>query len=133
MYPGNIFFKAAVKKAAALAGKKSRLLLLLSRLTLKLKEVNWKKVTVLTAKEKLSTFGRLLRAYALGRYRNVPWKSLLIIIAAVLYFVSPLDLIPDLLPLTGFTDDFAVLLWVYNSVATEIDKFLTWEKSQVNR
>lgn len=133
MDTGNIFFKAAVKKAAALAGKKSRLLLLFSRLTLKLKEVNWKKVTVSTAKEKLSTFGRLLRAYALGQYRNVPWKSLLIIIAAVLYFVSPLDLIPDLLPITGLTDDFAVLLWVYNSVATEIDKFLTWEKSQVNR
>lgn len=127
----NTFFKSALQKAAGIAGKKGRMMLLLSQLAMKLKNVNWKKVNVSTAKEKFYILGRLLKAYALGRYRNVPWKSLLIIIAAVLYFVSPIDLIPDLLPITGLSDDFAVLLWVYNSMSNEIEKFLTWEKSQI--
>jgi uncharacterized membrane protein YkvA (DUF1232 family) len=74
--------------------------------------------------------GRLVRAYALGQYRAVPWKTVLKITAALVYFISPIDLLPDLLPITGLTDDFGVLLWVYNSVSGEIEKFLTWEKSR---
>lgn len=77
--------------------------------------------------------GRLIKAYALGQYREIPWKTILLIVAAVIYFVNPLDLVPDLIPLTGLTDDFAVLLWVYNAVSNEIDKFLRWEKNRVTQ
>src|SRR5262245_25524028 len=38
---------------------------------------------------------RLLRAYAARRYKTVPPESLLSVIGAVTYFVSPMDLIPD--------------------------------------
>jgi uncharacterized membrane protein YkvA (DUF1232 family) len=38
---------------------------------------------------------RLLRAYATGQYKDIPWASPLSIIAAVIYFVMLLDLIPD--------------------------------------
>ena len=92
-------------------------------------QVNWNKVSVATAKEKLNVFSRMASAYASGRYRDVPWKTVMIILAAIIYFLNPLDLIPDFIPLMGLTDDFGVLVWVYNSVSTEIDKFLTWEKS----
>jgi uncharacterized membrane protein YkvA (DUF1232 family) len=129
----NTFFEIALKKAATLAGKKGRLLLLLAQLGRKLKDVDWKSVKLSTAREKLSVLGRFIKAYAMGQYRDVPWKSILIVIAAVVYFVSPIDLLPDFIPITGLTDDFAVLLWVYNSVGKEIDKFLTWEKSQVSQ
>ena len=112
-----------------MAGKPGRLLLLLSRLTMKLREVDWKNVKISTAKEKLYILGRLIRAYALGHYREIPWKSILIIIAAVIYFINPIDLLPDFIPITGLTDDFGVLLWVYSTLSGEIDKFLTWERS----
>ena len=112
-----------------MAGKPGRLLLLLSRLGMKLKEVDWKNVRVATAREKLYVLGRLIRAYALGHYREIPWKSILIIVAAIIYFINPIDLLPDFIPITGFTDDFGVLLWVYSTLSTEIDKFLAWENS----
>jgi uncharacterized membrane protein YkvA (DUF1232 family) len=127
----NKFFLSALRKATAAAGKPGRLLLLISRLTVKLKEVNWKNVNAVSVKEKFMVFGRLIKAYALGRYRDVPWKTFLIILAAVFYFLNPIDLLPDFIPITGLTDDFGVLLWVYNSVTGEVEKFLTWEKSQV--
>lgn len=82
-------------------------------------------------KDKFFVLGRLIKAYALGDYRQIPWKTILLIVAAIIYFVNPLDLIPDLVPLTGLTDDFAVLVWVYNSVSTEIDKFVAWEEDQL--
>jgi uncharacterized membrane protein YkvA (DUF1232 family) len=127
----NRFYTSAVKKAAMAAGKPTRLLLLLTQLSNKLREVNWKDVKTVTIKDKISVLGRLIRAYALGHYRAIPWKTILIIIATIIYFINPIDLLPDFLPVTGLTDDFGVLLWVYNSVSLEINKFLTWEKSQV--
>jgi uncharacterized membrane protein YkvA (DUF1232 family) len=127
----NKFFNLALGKAARMSGKPTRLLMLLSQMAKKLKDINWKTVKASQEKEKLFTLGRLIKAYALGQYRQVPWKTILLIIAAIIYFVNPIDLIPDLLPITGLSDDFAVLLWVYGSVSSEIDKFLTWEKSQV--
>lgn len=120
-------------RAAGIAARPSRLLSLLPKLALKLKETNWSNVNASTAKDRFFVLGRLIKAYALGQYRDVPWKTILLIVAAIIYFVNPLDLVPDIIPLTGLTDDFAVLLWVYNSVSNEIEKFLAWEKAQVSQ
>ena len=129
----NKFFQSALRTAAGVAGRPSRLLSLLPRLAMKLREAKWSNVNAIAAKEKFFVLGRLIKAYALGQYREVPWKTILLIVAAIIYFVNPLDLVPDIIPLTGLTDDFAVLLWVYNSVSNEIEKFLAWEKSRVRQ
>lgn len=44
-----------------------------------------------------------------------------IIIGALGYMISPLDVIPDAIPIAGLTDDFAVLLYVLKKVWTGID------------
>ena len=129
----NKFFTAAIQNAASILGRPSRLLAILPKLALKLKNTNWKNLNANAAKEKFFVLGRLIKAYALGQYREVPWKTILLIVAAVVYFVNPLDLVPDLIPLTGLTDDFAVLVWVYNSVSNEIEKFLDWEKNNMKQ
>lgn len=126
----NIFFNVAIKQAARLLGRKKRLLMLIARLGAKVKDVKWSEVKSADVKDKLSVIGRLVKAYALGHYRAIPWKPLLMITGAILYFVSPLDSIPDLIPVLGFTDDVGILLAVYHAVHLEIDKFITWEKSQ---
>lgn len=125
----NVFFDRALNTAARLSGNAGRIMLLVGRLGEKMTHVNWSKVSVATAKEKLSVFSRMASAYASGRYRGVPWKTMMIMLAAIIYFLNPLDLIPDFIPLMGLTDDFGVLVWVYNAASTEVDKFLTWEKS----
>lgn len=126
----NKFFDIALNQAAKLAGKSSRILLLLTKLGSKMSKVNWSPVERQILRDKFYTLGRLAKAYASGRYRAVPWKSMLILLAAVIYFLNPLDLIPDIIPIFGLTDDFAVLVWVYNTVQGEVDKFLEWESSQ---
>ena len=128
----NRFFTAALRNAASTLGRPSRLLALLTRLATKLKDTNWKNSNGITVRERVFVLGRLIKAYALGEYRDVPWKTILLIVAAIIYFVNPLDLVPDIIPLTGLTDDFAVLLWVYNTVSNEIDKFMEWEKTRIN-
>ena len=44
-----------------------------------------------------------------------------IIIGALGYMISPLDVIPDAIPIAGLTDDLSVLLYVLKKVWTGID------------
>ncbi|NUM89266.1 MAG: DUF1232 domain-containing protein, partial [Bdellovibrionales bacterium] len=71
---------------------------------------------------------RLLKAWASGSYRAIPWQSIVWVVAALLYFLNPIDAIPDILP-GGFIDDIAVLTLVINRIRSDLDKFLSWEKS----
>ena len=48
-------------------------------------------------------------------------KDKMIIIGALGYMISPLDVIPDAIPIAGLTDDLAVLLYVMKKVWTEVD------------
>ncbi|EMR02101.1 YkvA family protein [Cesiribacter andamanensis] len=78
----------------------------------------------------LTTFQRLLRAYARKEYPSLPWKSLLSIIGAILYFINPLDLIPDFIPAIGLIDDITLLAWVYKSIAGDVARFEVWEQNR---
>jgi uncharacterized membrane protein YkvA (DUF1232 family) len=72
---------------------------------------------------------RLLKAYAKGNYREVPWRSVSLAIAALLYFVSPVDAMPDFIPALGLVDDIFVVGWVMRGIQKDLDKFLRWEQS----
>lgn len=65
----------------------------------------------------------MLRAYASGEYREMPWRTLLTAAAAVVYFVNPFDLAPDFLPLFGFVDDAAVIGFVVESLREEMRRY----------
>lgn len=77
---------------------------------------------------------RLMQALCLawwrGEYRAISPKALVTIVAGLLYFVSPLDAIPDWLLGVGFLDDIAVLGWVLKTVADELARFKDWRNSQ---
>ena len=106
-------------------------MLLLGQLGTKMVKVNWSALTVASAKEKFLVLSRLAGAYATGKYRSIPWKTVMTILAAIIYFLNPIDLIPDFIPGLGLTDDLSVLFWVYNSVSAEINNFLEWEKTTI--
>jgi uncharacterized membrane protein YkvA (DUF1232 family) len=74
-------------------------------------------------RDDVGTLIDLLRAYARGEYRDVPLRSLVLIVAGILYFVAPLDLIPDFLLGFGFVDDVTVLTYVIGVVRAEIERF----------
>jgi len=74
---------------------------------------------------------RLLRAYHLGEYRDVSSPNLLVIIAALIYFISPFDVIPDSVPILGNIDDAMVVRLALDSVRADLDTFMAWETSRV--
>ncbi|HLA64778.1 MAG TPA: YkvA family protein [Rhodothermales bacterium] len=78
----------------------------------------------------LPSFVRLARAWALGEYRAIPWRSAALIVGALLYFVSPLDALPDFIPIAGFLDDAAVVGYVVRAIGKDLKKFQKWEKGK---
>lgn len=77
---------------------------------------------------------RLLQALCVawwrGEYRAISPKALVTIVAGLLYFVSPLDAIPDWLLGVGLLDDIAVLGWVLKTVSDELEAFRAWRQRQ---
>lgn len=73
---------------------------------------------------------RMVKAYANGSYRQASAKTLLLIVAALLYFVMPADLIPDFLFGLGLIDDAALLAWTLQTLSGEINQFQAWEAEQ---
>ncbi len=75
----------------------------------------------------LYTLLRLLTAYATGEYREIAVRSMVAVVAALIYFVNPMDVIPDFVATFGFLDDLTVLAFVVRTFKDEIDKFIEWE------
>ncbi len=69
---------------------------------------------------------RLVQAYKSGEYRRLPWKALVMIVAAIVYFVNPFDLIPDFITGLGFLDDATVIGLVMKALNDEINRFKTY-------
>ncbi len=71
---------------------------------------------------------RLVKASGSGAYTGFSVHRLVTIVAAILYLISPLDVIPDFIPAIGYADDAAVIAWVLNSIAEELKDFKSWEQ-----
>ena len=48
-------------------------------------------------------------------------KDKALIIGALGYLISPIDVVPDAIPIAGLTDDLAVLIYVLKLVWTDVD------------
>jgi len=78
--------------------------------------------------EGLTTIFRMVKASVSGEYQGVGSATLGVLIAALLYCVSPIDVIPDAIPVLGLLDDVFVLGLTLERVAGEIQTFRTWER-----
>ncbi|MCL6259122.1 YkvA family protein [Aquiflexum sp. TKW24L] len=117
-----------LEKANQIAGEDGKLQKLLKNVGERLTQVS-NHPNVRTALEPIMIFKRMIHAHRSGKF-TVSSKTLGLIVLGLVYFISPLDIIPDFIPLLGFTDDLSVILAVFNSVKHEIDDFLLWEKTQ---
>lgn len=76
---------------------------------------------------------RLLRAARKDGYPGLPKGRTALWGFALLYLVSPIDVLPELLPIIGVTDDAGVAVWLLSSVSAATGLYLRWEKDQQDR
>jgi uncharacterized membrane protein YkvA (DUF1232 family) len=72
----------------------------------------------------------LVTDYAQGNYTEVPWRSIAAFAGAIIYFVSPIDVIPDFIPVIGFLDDALVIQLALDFAGKDLETYKKWKKSQ---
>lgn len=77
--------------------------------------------------EQLQLLFSLAKDYTSGTYTAVPKTTMISVLAALLYFISPLDLVPDFLIGLGFLDDAVILGFVFKKVTKELEKYQAWK------
>ncbi|MBR2461217.1 MAG: DUF1232 domain-containing protein [Clostridia bacterium] len=75
-----------------------------------------------------ATMIELLCDWVGKRYRKAPLSSVISSTAGILYLISPIDLIPDSLPLVGYLDDISVITTIMKlGLAHDLDRYREWK------
>ena len=120
-------FENARKKADEIIDDVERLNRLLQQAINKAQK---QKEKLLKVWEDLLLLIELVKAYTRGDYRGIPWKTIIYAIAAIIYFVNPLDIIPDFIFGIGYLDDATVIAFVINAIHNELEHFREFKSEQ---
>ncbi|ACV68794.1 protein of unknown function DUF1232 [Desulfohalobium retbaense DSM 5692] len=77
----------------------------------------------------IKTMIQLIWDYRNGNYKAVPWKIIAAVVAAVIYFVSPIDFIPDFIPGLGYIDDALVIKLALDMAGEDLASYKEWKKT----
>ena len=76
----------------------------------------------------------LADSYVKKEYCDVPAGTIVSIVAALVYLLSPVNIIPDVIPVIGYMDDAAIVLSVLNfGVDRDLEKYRMWKEKNRKR
>ncbi|MGT2712999.1 YkvA family protein [Streptococcus pluranimalium] len=75
----------------------------------------------------------MVRSYWKKDYTRVPRRTMLAIVSALIYFLSPIDVIPDWIPVLGQIDDALVVATCWKLVNKDVEDYRQWQKERKNQ
>ena len=126
---GSALFKKFLGTAEGYIRQPTRMKTLLTDAYKKASDKNDVGTLAHEAWETLQTMFRLIKSSMAGEYTGVPGTTIAAAVAVLIYFLSPIDLIPDFIPVLGLLDDVALVAWFSTTLKGEMDKFSEWESS----
>lgn len=82
--------------------------------------------------ERIKIMVRMVQSWRNKSYRNISTASIFIAIVILLYFVNPIDVLPDFIPIIGGLDDAILLAYLLKVIDKEIEKFIVWEDANAS-
>ena len=123
----NAIFSVFVSRATKLLGRPFKIITILNETADKLKTEESKDNKFKQLFNVALTLVRLVRAYATGDYRAIEPSTIISGLAVLLYVLSPIDLVPDFIPVVGFLDDLSLVSWFLGKFQGELVRFRQWE------
>lgn len=68
----------------------------------------------------------LVKSYVDREYTEIPYNSIVAVVAALLYVISPIDIIPDFIPVVGFADDAVAVGFCIKMIHDDLEKYKSW-------
>lgn len=85
----------------------------------------WSKIRKYAVKAGKEVIEKALVLYYTSQSPNTPMTAKIAIYGALGYFISPIDAIPDIIPITGYVDDLGVLGLAIKSISGHITSAIT--------
>ena len=116
--------KKGFKKAKELLKDDEKMEKFLQKLEKKLKVIPKVGTSLANVPTKIS----LVKSYIKKEYTEIPLGTIIALISALSYIVSPIDLIPDTIPGAGYLDDALVITACLKLVSSDIEDYQKWRK-----
>lgn len=81
----------------------------------------------------LAVLCSMIRAYAKKQYTDVSIATILLSIAALIYVVNPMDIVPDFMIGIGQLDDAAAIVLVLQMIQMDLNKYKKWQEENGKR
>ena len=77
-----------------------------------------------------ASIASMVKSYVNKEYDRVPLGTIIAAISALAYLVSPIDVIPDVIPGLGHVDDVAIIVACMKLVESDLNEYIAWRKEQ---
>ncbi|XVQ10816.1 YkvA family protein [Spirillospora sp. CA-255316] len=78
--------------------------------------------------ERVRAVPRMVKAAVRGDYKGLSYKTLGLMAVGLVYILSPLDAVPDILVPLGLADDAGVALWMAAVLVRSAGDYVKWER-----
>ena len=118
------------RQAMRMINEQSQVKELLWQVSQKLQKINGSNKQINELMNLIQLFLRMIKKSLAGEYSAFSHKTLLSLVFGLLYFVTPMDVVPDFIPLLGFSDDLSIVYFIIKNFKSDIEAFKVWELNQ---
>ena len=118
------------RQAKCILQEQSQVKALFGQVSKKLQTLNGSHKQINELLEHVQLFLRMIKKSFTGEYSSFSNKTLLSLVFGLLYFVTPMDVVPDFIPLLGFSDDLSIIYFILKNFKSDIKAFKVWELNQ---
>ena len=81
-------------------------------------------------KDEVALVFSMLKDFTTGKYKKCPWRTIAVLVGALGYVLTPLDLIPDFIPVVGWSDDCLALGGALAFAKMDLEEYKAWKASK---
>lgn len=97
------------------------------------KKIDDKKNKSVEVLEDAFLFLYLIKDWISGDYKDFSKKTIIYIVAGIIYFITPMDAIPDVIFKLGFIDDFSIFALIISANKEEVQKYKEYREKNKNK
>jgi uncharacterized membrane protein YkvA (DUF1232 family) len=80
--------------------------------------------------DRIRLFLSAAQDYASGEYRQMSWTTIAMVVFAIIYFINPADIFPDVIPISGYIDDAGLIAAALGLLGRDLDRYAQWKRAR---